>query len=95
MQECSDNAEGGGIKAVRERNYKHRILAGSLGANEMMLEVKFPQDKGAPEIRQAQPAGVWGCLPIPTAVQILLPPELNSLFNVQPIIPVLASEPTK
>jgi hypothetical protein len=83
------------IKAVRERNYKHRILASSLSANEMMVEVKFPQNKSAPEIRQAQPAGVSGCVPIPTAVRIVLLPELNSLFNVQPIIPVLASEPTK
>jgi hypothetical protein len=82
------------IKAVRERNYKHRILGGSISANEIMVEVKFPQDKGAPEIRQAQFAGVSSCVTGPMVVRVL-PPELNRWFNVQPIIPVLASEPTK
>jgi hypothetical protein len=84
------------IKAVREQNYKHRILAGSLSANEMMMvEVKFPQDKGAPEIRQALSAGVSSCVTLPTAVRIGLPPALTRLLNVPPIIPVLVSEPTK
>jgi hypothetical protein len=83
------------IKAVREQNNKHRILTDSPGTNGMMVEVKFPQDQGAPEIRQAQSAGVSSCVTLLTPVRIVLPPALTRLLNVQPIIPVLVSEPTK
>ncbi len=80
------------IKAVREQNNKHRILPDSPGTNRVMVEIKFPQDQGAPEIRQVRSAGVSSCVTAPTAVRAL-PPTLTRLLNVQPMIPVLVSEP--
>ena len=80
------------IKAVREQNKKHRILPDSPGTNGMMVEIKFPQDQGAPEIRQVRSAGASSCVTAPTAVRAL-PPTLTRLLNVQPMIPVLVSEP--
>lgn len=82
------------IKAVGEQNNKHRILTNSPGTSGMMVEVKFPQGQGAPEIRQVYSAGVSSCVTAPTAVRVL-PPALMRLLNVQPILPVLVSEPTK
>jgi hypothetical protein len=83
------------MKAVRKQNYKHSFLAGSFSANEVItVEVKFPQDQGAPEIRQILFAGVSGCVTSPPAARVW-PPVLTRLLNVQPTIPVLVSEPTK
>jgi hypothetical protein len=89
------------IKAAKAHKYKHRITWPD--PREMMVEVKFPQDgNGAPEIRQALPAGVSSCLPAgqPTGYTLhpwsgVLPPSLNLLLRVQPIMPVLAPETEK
>jgi Gram-negative bacterial TonB protein C-terminal len=57
------------IKAASARKYKDRITWPD--PREMMVEVKFPRDgNGAPEIRQAMPAGVSSCVPAPTTVRI-------------------------
>ena len=82
------------IEVAKRRKYKRRIVGGFQDAAEMMVAVTFREDNnGAPEIRQAQSAGVSSCVTLPT--RIVLPPALTSLLNVQPIIPVLVSEPTK
>ena len=83
------------MKAVRKQNYKNNFLAGSFGANEVItVQVTFPQDQGEPQIRQILFAGVSGCVTGPPATRVLSP-ALTRLLIVQPIIPVLVSEPTK
>jgi len=75
------------IKAAKARKYKHRITWPD--PREMMVEVKFPQDgNGAPEIRQAMPAGVSSCVPAPTTVRIS-PEVMQSrlLKRVEPAFP--------
>jgi hypothetical protein len=89
------------IKAARVRKYKHRETWPD--PHWMMIEVKFPpHGNGAPEIRQALPAGVSSCVyagepiiftPIPWPG--VLPPSLDLLLQVQPIMPVLAGETDK
>jgi len=89
------------IKAARARKYKHRITWPD--PHEMMVEVKFPQDgNGAPEIRQALPAGVSSCVPAGQPMGYtsppwsgVLPPSLNLFLRVQPIMPELAPETEK
>lgn len=83
------------IKAARARKYKHRITWPD--PRWMMVEVTFPpHGNGAPEIRQALPGGVLGCVagqpisvaPIPWSGA--LPPSLDLLLRAQPIMPLLA-----
>jgi hypothetical protein len=82
-------------KAARARKYKHRITWPD--PSWMMVEVTFPpHGNGAPEIRQALPGGVSGCVggqpmrvaPIPWSGD--LPPSLDFLLRAQPIMPLLA-----
>jgi len=89
------------IKAAKARKYKHRITWPD--PHWMMVEVNFPQNgNGAPEVRQALPAGASSCIfagqpmgymPPPWSGD--LPPWLNILLRVQPIMPVLAPESEK
>lgn len=75
------------IKAAKARKYKHRITWPD--PREMMVEVTFPRDgNGAPEIRQAMPAGVSSCVPAPTTVRIS-PEVMQSrlLSRVEPAFP--------
>jgi hypothetical protein len=75
------------IKAAKARKYKQRITWPD--PRRMMVEVQFPLDgNGAPEIRQALPAGVSSCV-YPTAVRIS--PEVmqsHLLKQVEPAFPV-------
>jgi hypothetical protein len=89
------------IKAARGHKYTHRVTWPD--PREMTVMVKFPQDgNGAPEVRQALPAGVSSCvlvagpplgytLPPPGA----LSPSLNLLLHEPPIMPILAPETEK
>lgn len=83
-----DTLRAAAIKAAKARKYKHRITWPDPGW--MMAEVRFPVDgNGAPEIRQALPAGVSSCIPFPTAVRIS--PEImlsHLLKQVEPAFPV-------
>lgn len=75
------------IKAAKARKYKQRITWPD--PREMMVEVKFPRDgNGAPEIRQALPAGVSSCVPAPSTVRIS-PEVMQSrlLKSVKPAFP--------
>jgi len=57
------------INAAKARKYTHRDTWPDPGL--MMVEVEFPEDgNGAPQIRQAMPAGVSSCIPAPTAVRV-------------------------
>ncbi len=50
------------VHAAKHRKYKDAIKAWPF-SNEIMVEVTFPKDMGgAPEIRQAMPGGVSGCI---------------------------------
>ena len=76
------------IKAAKARKYKHRITYSFPDPHEMMIEVTFPQDgNGAPEIRQALPAGVSSCIP-GGPVKVPTPPWMSLSLPVQPIIPL-------
>lgn len=85
------------IKAAKARKYKHRIVYSFPDPHEMRVEVKVSRDgDGAPEIRQALPAGVSTCLP-PGQLRIvgpIGPTWLNLLLTVQSIMPVLAPQTT-
>jgi hypothetical protein len=81
------------IEAAKRRKYKHRIVYSFPDAGEMIAAVTFREDNnGAPEIRQALPAGVSSCV---HPERIELPPWLNLLLSQQPPIPILASETRK
>lgn len=73
------------IKAAKARKYKHRI---TWPDPREMVEVKFPQDgNGAPEIRQAMPAGVSSCV---YATSVRISPEVMQsrlLERVEPAFP--------
>lgn len=75
------------IKAAKARKYKDRVTGPD--TPWMSVEVKFPLNgNGAPEIRQALPAGVSSCV-FPTAVRIS--PEVmksHLLKQVEPVFPV-------
>jgi len=75
------------IKAAKARKYKDRITWPD--PREMMVEVKFPRDgNGAPEIRQAMPAGISSCVPAPTTVRISPEVMQSRLLNrVEPAFP--------
>ena len=77
------------IKVAKAQKYKHRIVYSFPDPHEMMVEVNFPQDGSeAPEIRQALPAGVSNCIPLPTVVRIS-PQVMQShlLKRVEPAFP--------
>jgi hypothetical protein len=82
-----DTLRAAAIKAAKARKYEHRITWPD--PHWMMVEVKFPLDgSGAPEIRQALPAGVSSCV-YPTAVRIS--PEVmqsHLLKQVEPAFPL-------
>jgi hypothetical protein len=82
-----ETLRGAAIKAAKARTYKHRDTWPDPGS--MMVEVTFPQDRnGAPEIRQAMPAGVSSCIPAPTAVRISSAVMQSRLLRrVQPTLP--------
>jgi Gram-negative bacterial TonB protein C-terminal len=80
------------IKAAKARKYKQRNTWPD--PREMTVEVKFPQDgNGAPEIRQALPAGVSSCVPSPTVVRIS-PEVMQSrlLKRIEPAFPAGAGQ---
>ena len=49
------------IKAAKARRYKHEITSWPF-SREIGIEVKFPQNNGPPELRQAMFGGVPGCV---------------------------------
>jgi hypothetical protein len=88
------------VKAAKARKYKHRITWPD--PSWVMVEVKFPlHGNGAPDIRQALPAGLSSCLSgqpmgftrIPWSA--VLPPSLELFLRTQPSMPVLAPEAEK
>ena len=87
------------IRAAKARKYKHRIVHSFPDPHEMMVEVTFSQDgdNRAPEVRQALPGGVSGCiyagqaiLIMPTPWSGVLPSSLDFLLRARPTMPVLA-----
>jgi hypothetical protein len=81
------------IEAAKRRKYKRRIVDSFPDEGEMMVAVTFREDNnGAPEIRQARPAGVSSCVH-PEALR--MPPWLNLWLSEEPLIPVLVSETKK
>jgi hypothetical protein len=89
------------IKAAKARTYKHRVVYSFPDRHEMMVEVTFPQNaNGMPEVHQALPAGVPGCVYV-QPMQIItippspLPPLLSDFLGQQSAIPTLIPETKK
>jgi hypothetical protein len=75
------------IHAAKHRKYKDALHSWPF-SNQIMVAVTFPKDMiGAPEIRQAMPAGVPGCV---YATRVRVSPEImqsNLIQRVNPIYP--------
>ena len=73
------------IRAARHRNYKDAIHSWPF-SNEIMVEVTFPKDaNGAPDIRQAMPAGVPGCV---YANRVRVSPEVMETYLLEHVDPI-------
>jgi TonB family protein len=73
------------IRAATRRNYKDALRSWPF-SNEIMVEVTFPKDtSGAPEIRQAMPAGVPGCV---YASRVRISPEVMQTYLLEHTDPV-------
>lgn len=73
------------IRAAKQRNYKD-ALHGWPFSNEILVEVTFPKDtNGTPDIRQAMPAGVPGCV---YATRVRVRPEVMQTYLLERVDPV-------
>jgi hypothetical protein len=73
------------IRAAKHRNYKD-ALHGWPFSNEIMVEVTFPKDtNGTPDIRQAMPGGVPGCV---YATRVRIRPEVMQTYLLERVDPV-------
>jgi hypothetical protein len=73
------------IRAAKRRNYKDALHSWPF-SNEIMVEVTFPNDaNGTPDIRQAMPAGVPGCV---YATRVRVGPEVMQTYLLERVDPV-------
>jgi TonB family protein len=79
------------IKAAKHRKYKSKSIDGSAPPRQMMVAVTFAPDKDtAPEIQEARPAGVPGCVYV-SAVRISAPVMQTYLLSqIDPVYPAEA-----
>jgi TonB family protein len=79
------------IKAAKHRKYKSELMNGSTTPHQMTVAVTFAPDKDtAPEIQEARPAGVPGCVYV-SAIRISGPVMQTYLLSrIDPVYPAEA-----